>query len=440
VTPRASARSTHGVSSRLIGEQQAEGKMYLHHLKAIGMFFGVSAGALTVSALSAPPAHAWTFIDLASAAQCTGAMVNDAGSVVGFCGVNDARQGFLRELTGRSSIVLAPLVQPPCIAEGISNGAAGAETIVGWCADANGEHQAVFWNSATPTTAPTLLQPLSILGVKDKQTGPKAVNASGVIVGDSLNNNGTKSPVVRSSTGAVTELPGGLLESDANCVPVDINDAATPSIIGNCPSSSANGANVAVLWASATSGYSVLPVPSGGACSADKINDNGQILGDCAFADDSHSAVLWAAGGGSAPTVLTSVGGAATRTVAVDINNSGLVAGNYLSAAGFIQPYSWNTAGGGTNASAITPPGGTSAFAVTIGVGGNGEMVGFYKTTAGVFHPFHVVSGSTSAVDDGTPQGGPGTIITSISKGGLYKAAVSEDTSEHTHTDMQSTP
>jgi hypothetical protein len=149
---------------------------------------------------------------------------------------------------------------------------------------------------------------------------------------------------------------------------------------------------------------------------------------------------LWAAGGGSAPTVLTSVGGTATRTVAVDINNSGLVAGNYLSAAGFIQPYSWNTAGGGTNASAIAPPGGTSAFAVIIGVGGNGEMVGFYKTTAGVFHPFHVVSGSANAVDDGTPQGGPGTIITSISKGGLYKAAVSEDTSEHDHTDMQATP
>jgi hypothetical protein len=249
--------------------------------------------------------------------------------------------------------------------------------------------------------------------------------------------------VVWSSAGAATELPGGLLESDANCTPADINDAPTPSIIGNCPNSGAIGANEAVLWASATTGYSVLKAPSGATCTASKINDGGQILGDCTFEDDSHSAVWWAAGGDSAPTVLTSVGGTATRTVAVDINNSGLVAGNYLglgASAGFVLPFSWNTVGGGGNAAAITPPGGTSAFAINIGIGGNGELVGFYKTTAGVFHPFHVVSGSTSAVDDGTPQGGPGTIITSISKGGIYKAAVSEDRSERTHTDMQTTP
>jgi hypothetical protein len=433
----------------LIGGQQAEGNMLMQYWKPIGLFLGVSAGALMVAALSASPAYAWTDDDPATVSQCTDPGVNDAGTLVGTCEVNNAKQAFVRALSARSSTFLAPLAATsggaPCAATGINNAAAGSETIVGWCADANSVAQGVFWHSGTPTTAPTLLEPDSILGLlPDVETEATAYNTAGVIVGISISDTGTFTPVEWSSAGVPTPLSPALLSQNANCVPADINDAATPSIIGNCSDAGTGGGNKAVLWASASSAYTVLPLPSSANyCMAGAINLSGQIMGDCTYADDTHRVVLWGPGG-AGPTVLATVGGgAALRTYESDLNDSGIVACNYLAgsaSAGFKEPCYWNPAGGNTNAVAITPPAGATGPAITTGIGNNGKIIGDYETSAGVIHPLHAESGSSVAVDDGSPESGPNMIATSISKTGAYEAGAGEDTTEHTHDVVQTTP
>jgi hypothetical protein len=411
--------------------------------KIMGVFLGVSAGALMVAALSASPAYAWTDNGPSGATECTDPSINSAGTATGDCLVNSVKKGFVRELSTTSTL-LAPLAQTsggaPCGTTDVNNAAQGSEIIIGWCTDANLKQQGVFWQGANPTAAPTLLQPL-LLAV---QTEATAVSAGGAIVGVSIDGTETKTPVAWSSTGVAAGLNPPGFSSNSNCVPADISDAATPSIVGNCPNSGAGGVNQAVLWVNTSDPYLVLPVPTSPAasyCKASKINLSGQILGDCVYADDSNSAVVWAAGGGSVPTVLATVGGTALRTFGVDINDSGMVACDYLAAGAasdLKQPCSWNSAG--PNAAAITLPSGATGTATTTGIGNNDVIVGFYELAAGVVHPFYVLSESTSAVDNGSPQGGPNTYTTAISTNGAWVVGVSEDSNQRTHSVGEAVP
>jgi uncharacterized membrane protein len=412
--------------------------------KITGVSLGVGAGALMVAALSASPAYAWTDNGPSGASQCTNPSINSAGTATGDCLVNSVKKGFVRELSTTSTL-LAPLAQTsggaPCGTTDVNNAAQGSEIIVGWCADANLKQQGVFWNGSAPGTAPTLLQPL-LLAV---QTVATAVSAGGAIVGVSIDGTGTKTPVAWSPSGIAAGLNPPGLSSNSNCVPADISDAATPSIVGNCPNSGAGGVNQAVLWVNTSTAYLLLRVPTSPAasyCMASKINLSGQILGDCTYPDDSHSAVVWAAGGASVPTVLATVGGTALRTFGVDINDSGMVACDYLAAGAasdLKQPCSWNPAGG-PNAAAITLPSGATGTATTTGIGNNGVIVGFYELPAGVEHPFYVLSGSTSAVDNGSPEGGPNTYTTAISTNGAWVVGVSEDSNQRTHVVGEAVP
>jgi hypothetical protein len=420
----------------------------MKYWKTTAALLGVSAGTLMIAALSASPAYAWGVQDAPGASLCTDPAVNDAGTSIGTCLVNNVRQAYVKEFTARAGTFLAPLASTsgvgPCAATGIDNAAANSEIIIGWCADANAVSQGVFWHSSTPGTAPTLLQPLSLDGLlPDKQTMATAYDTQAVIVGVSINSTGTETPVFWSSAGQATALDTALLKSDANCVPADINDATTPSIIGNCADAGTGGGNLAVLWANETSDYTMLPLPSGANyCMASEINVKGLILGDCTYGDDSHSAVQWGAGG-TGPTVLETIGGTTVaHTFGGDMNDNGLVVGAYIASgasAGFKEAYVWNPAGGNPNGIAITEPGGT-APSVANGAGNNNKVIGNYETAAGVIRPWHVDSGGTTAVDDGSPEGGPNMIATSISKGGIYEAGVGEDTTEHTQNVAQPVP
>jgi hypothetical protein len=305
----------------------------------------------------------------------------------------------------------------------------------------------VFWISRTPTSAPTLLQPMSLLGLDaDVQTSATGYDTAGVIVGVSINNTGTETPVVWSSAGVPTALQPPLLSVNTNCAPADLNDAATPSIIGNCDNSGTGGGNKAVLWASASSAYTVLPVPTFATyCSADAINLSGQIMGECTYGTDTHRVVLWAPGGTTAPQVLSTIlGQTAYRTYGADLNDSGEIACNYLSTAsataGFKEPCEWNTAGGNTNAVAITEPGGANGPAILIGLANDGKAIGVFETASGDIQSFSVPSGGSAGVNLGSPEGGGNTVVTSISKTGNNLAAASEDTTLHTHDVEEPTP
>jgi hypothetical protein len=416
--------------------------MVMQYWKTTGVFLGVSAAALMMAALSASPAYAWGIQGPSGASLCTDPAVNDAGTSIGTCEFGNVREAFFKEFSARAGTFLPPLAATaggaPCAATGVNNAAANSEIILGWCADADAVSQGVVWHSATPTTAPTLLQPMSTLGLlADVETMATTFDTQGVIAGVSINNTGTETPVIWSPAGVATALNPGLLQSNANCVPADINDATTPSVIGNCADAGTGGSNKAVLWTNQNSAYTVLPLPSGANyCMASEINLYGQILGDCTYGDDSHRAVQWPAGGTTVPTVLTMVGGTAVpHTSSADMNDNGIVVGAYIASgasAGFKEAYFWNPAGGNTNGVAITAPGGGSGPSSATGIGNDNKVIGNYETPAGTIHSWHAESGSTTAVDDGSPEGGPNMIITSISKGGIYEAGVGEDTTEHT--------
>jgi hypothetical protein len=55
-------------------------------------------------------------------------------------------------------------------------------------------------------------------------------------------------------------------------------------------------------------------------------------------------------------------------------------------------------------------------------------------------HPFYVLSESTSAVDNGSPQGGPNTYTTAISTNGAWVVGVSEDSNQRTHSVGEAVP
>jgi hypothetical protein len=417
--------------------------------KTIAAFLGLCAGALTIGALSASPAYAqWTNDDPAGVDECVAPSVNDAGTVVGSCNVDVFEEGFVRLPRASSSTVLAPLTILPCEVLGITNAAAGNETIVGSCVDANFDMQGVFWRSAGPSTTPTLLQPLSLLDLlPDVLTEATAFNTSGVIVGISIDGDGDETPVSWSSTGYPTALAPPLLpllSENTGCEPAAINDARTPSIIANCGEYNADGGDQAVLWQGVTSAYTVLPVPTGADyCSVSAVNLVGQILGLCFYGSDVDRVTVWGAGG-TGPTVLMTVGRATvSRTFDVGINDSGMVACNYLAggaSADFKEPCSWNPSGGNTDAVAISAPAGATGPTTNVAIGNNGKFVGLWETAGGLLHPFHVEPASTAAVDDGSPAGGPNTNAVSMSKGGVNEAVEAQNSSEVTQDEEQPTP
>ena len=396
--------------------------------------------ALPLMSLGIPAAYAWTDENPPSASQCAAADVNDAGTVIENCKVSNASLAYV-VLSGSPS-QLAPLSSTPggapCKAGAINDAAGGHETIVGACHDANNVYQAVVWPSAAPGSPTQLLPNIGLLGtifgigIKSAATG---INLQGIVVGEVLDGNDTGVPVFwPAGSGAPSLLAAPLLAPLANCEPADINDAAAPSvpsIVGNCPAGGGGGGkNNAVLWTTPSSAYTLLPVPSGASyCSASQISNSGQILGSCLYGTDTYRTVVWGSGG-TGPTVLTTIGGNSTlalRTVGASLNDVGQVAVNFLASSGFVNPALWNTTG--TDASAITlPSGATQGTAVS--VGNNSKLVGNFETTAGNTHPFHVDPPSLTAVDDGSPEGGPNAVVTAESRGGTTEGGVGENAAE----------
>jgi hypothetical protein len=411
--------------------------MDTRYFRAAAAVLGAIGGVWMMLGMSVSPARAWTDNDPAGINSCDSPVVNDAATVAGNClDTNDTDRAFVRLASASSSTFLAALPSTvggtPCNATGINNAAAGSENIIGWCADGNSVIQGVFWNSATPATAPTLLRPLSLLGLlANVQTGATKVNLAGVIIGVSIDGEGTRTPVSWSASGAPTELAPPLLAVNADCTPVDINDARTPSIIGNCDDSGNGGGNRAVLWQGTGAAYTSLPVPIGADyCEVTRVNLAGQILGQCIYPGDVYRVAVWGAGGSAAIVLMTVGSAAAPQTFPAGINDSGMVACNYMvetESPTLVAPCLWTPTGGNTAATAITSPGGAATPAIALSIGNNGKIAGIYVTATLAIHPFHVESGSTTAVDDGSPDGGPNTTLTAMSRGGLFVVAEATD-------------
>jgi hypothetical protein len=173
-----------------------------------------------------------------------------------------------------------------------------------------------------------------------------------------------------------------------------------------------------------------------------KVNVEGQILGQCNYPGDIYRVAVWGAGG-TAAVVLVTVGGATeSETFAVDINDSGLVACNYLnSTAATDLPAAciWNS-NAGADAVAISEPAGATGPAFARSIGNNGKIAGVFGTATGAIHTFHVESGSTTAIDDGAAYTGPNTRLTVMSRGGLFLVANATDLNDQNHAFGEAVP
>ncbi len=381
-------------------------------------------------------AQAWTDDNPGNASQCAVVDINDAGTVISNCAVGNASVAYVTVSGTETQLSSLPttLGGVPCIGQAVNNASAGKETIIGACQDGSEIWQAVSWVSGSPGSPRQLMPYPGVLGILDAGVRTRAidVNVQGVTVGLSVDGNDTVLPVYWSGSTTATPFNSPLLSPQANCAPASINDAASPSVVGNCPAGS-NGKSVAVLWATLTSSYASLPVPSGASyCAAREINLVGQILGECIYGTDARHAVQWGPGG-TGPTVLMTVdGSSALRTTGIAQNDAGTVVVSFLasgSRSGFSEPALWNPAGGNANASAITLP--SVAIHGSIGaIGNNGKLVGDFETPGGDTHPMHVEAGSLVAVDDGSPEGGPNAVVTALSKSGTLEGGVGENTGE----------
>jgi hypothetical protein len=411
------------------------------YVKAAAIALGAIAGLSMIDCRSASAENTapWGAVNFPNAA-CDSPGINDAGTTVGNCNFyqGKGRGGFVQLLTATSPTQLAPLASTangvPCGVTALSdippdsNAAAGSEIITGWCDDANAVSQGVFWISGKPTTAPTQLMPLSLLGLDpDVQTKVVAVSPAGVMIGVSINSSGTKTPVTWSSTGALTLFATPALSSNAGCEPVDINEASPPSILGNCKDAGAGGATKSVVWQGTGSAYTVLPLPTGAKnCIAKVINYSGDILGQCDFGNSVTRAVSWNAGGSPVTALMTINNVAVSRTYAVDMNDDGIVACNYLTPSGIEAPCFWNPRSGGQDVDAVpvTVPTDSSGPALAVAIGDNDTIIGnYYPQGKDSRRPFYdlFTSGGEAVGDLGA--GGGDTIVSSLSRNGLYEAA-----------------
>jgi|GEM_PF-3088615 len=360
------------------------------------------------------------------------------------------------DINSGGATILPPLftssagIAGACAVGAVSNGSPTTAVIIGSCELSNEVTQAVKWAASNLAAPPVQLQPLPILAglrlVPDVETEAAAVNLAGVVVGVSISPTGETTPVVWTSAGAANSLLPPLLGSVTNCSPADISDAATPSIIGNCPAGAGGaGTNQAVLWSSASASYSVLTVPTGASyCVASEINLSGQILGTCYYngggsgTPDTYKTVRWAAGGGSAPTVMLTINGSTSlRNSGVAMNASGQIAGNRLKSGGFVTGFFWDPATG-TDGTPIPLFSGSSR-ATAKAISDNGVVVGCGEV-AGVSEAFayHSSGGTLVAI---TPLASGGNdCADAISPNGAYTAGVSEDPSISEQDDGVITP
>ncbi|WP_273820766.1 HAF family protein [Pseudomonas asplenii] len=330
-------------------------------------------------------------------------------------------------------------VQASCAATAVSNAPTSTAVIIGTCEDVNEVSQGVAWHGSNLSAPPVQLQPLPILAglhlVADVETDPVAVNQAGVVAGNSISPTGEISPVTWTAGGAANLLSPPLLGSVTNCSVADISDAATPSIIGNCPAGAGGlGKNQAVLWANASSGYSTLAVPSGASyCVASAINASGKILGTCYYTGtgsgtpNTYKTVQWATGGASAPAVLLTINGSTSlRNSGIAMNASGQITGNREKSGGFTTAFFWDPATGNNATPIPLLPG--SAQATAKAISNNGIVVGCGEVN-GASEAFAYHSVGAALIPISSLGAGGNDCADAISPNGAYTAGISEDAS-----------
>ena len=316
---------------------------------------------------------------------------------------------------------------------------------MGQCRDGNEVFQAFAWPLSNGVPGNPLQLSPGTSGVMTHATG---VSINGYVIGTAVAQNGSFTGVFWApGSGTPTVLPGlsllGIGIVLGNCEPVDINDATSPVVAGNC--AMGNGQDQPVYWTGLNGLFNVahaLPKPSGAAyCSASEVNNSGQILGQCYYSGsaDTYLAVIWGAGG-AGPTVLTTINGnTALRTTGVDMNDSGAVIVSFTGGttnggiAGSQQCAIWTS---GTNAQSVVIPGATDC--VPAGIGNNGKAMVTLKLSNGNTNAAHVdYTSSLTAVAEGDVAGGSNSAVTAQSRSGANAGVAAENSAGQEHAETE---
>lgn len=278
---------------------------------------------------------------------CAASDINDAGAAIGTC--RDTEGDFISVYWAPGSASPVPLstleVDGPCNVEDLNN----AGVVVGNCEfGEKGEYFPVRWLGALPGSAPQRLNG-SLGSVKAEGT---LINHAGVIAGTVTENNGSSAAVIwKAGQSNPTLLPElgplpPLLPTSTQCSVTDMTDAAEPVLTGVCELR--DGGVVAVRWSPALLGtYSIkeLPrLPEGSSCSAFAINARQQIAGTCETAGGDAVAVRWRPDGDSFTALydVAAQGVSRQQLTVVDMNETGVVVGNYITDDGFVRAYVWS--------------------------------------------------------------------------------------------------
>ncbi|WP_266160176.1 hypothetical protein [Dyella silvatica] len=293
---------------------------------------------------------------LPGGASCEATGINSAHTLIGQClssRTSQSRTTAVFQNSGDAAPTRLPVLVSgkPCIVAAIGDDG----SISGQCEDANGTRQPVRWSldaSGGYTTAPTTLLPFQ-RGLQNQLAtelgwgvdvnaiaGP--VNSLGAIIGVSESRHGSRTAVLwNPGATAPVRLHKPNLRAEQGfvqgCEPLAINDAASLTIVGHCKISVAGTTtDVAVSWTSQNGDYraTVLNDLRAGHCVARDVNNAGDVVGACENISGNSTAVLWAANGVLATEVIR-----ANQSIAVKINNAGVITGSYLTPDNYAHAY-----------------------------------------------------------------------------------------------------
>jgi hypothetical protein len=291
------------------------------------------------------PLHAQTtdIGTLPAGTVCGTRGVNNAYTIIGECISSHASGGHRTAIVERISDPVPAALQALVSGKRCNVGSIGDNGVIsGLCENSSKTKKAVRWTLSNDSynTPPVELLPFQgLLGIgADVDAVPGPVNAQGVIAGISINSAGHRQAVYwPAGSTTPTQLPNPpaalLVGAVEGCAPSAINNASTPTIVGSCAVDNAGvTTNVAVRWTASGGAYTATPLGDlgEGYCTAVADNLNGDAVGACENSSGDPQAVLWAAGSTSAVTVLV-----ADESLAVGINDLGVVTGDFLTSGGY---------------------------------------------------------------------------------------------------------
>jgi probable HAF family extracellular repeat protein len=248
--------------------------------------------------------------------------------------------------------------------------------VTGAASDASGAMQQVIWTDGTIITAPAWTS----------WTTPEAINDSRQVVGTVNLGRGFAEGILWDASGqafVLPPVPGGLVEwiraHDINASGVIVGRSSDASQVPHC-----------VLWQGTTLIRDLGFIGSGNFCEAYGINDLGDIVGNANTVSGGQSrGFLWRNGS------FTQLVGVASA--AVDINNSGLIAGTNGGIAvvwrnGMIETLP--ALAGGTTYNFVTD------------LNNNGDVVGYGQSPSGVHWDTPILWRGGTAIDLGRFPGG----------------------------------